>query len=163
MNQFVIEVGEKNALVCTSLWYQMPNKRLQAWSLLIFWVRNYFFLYKRNYFTSEGAVSHNVLYMYYQQLSIAGYQVIFYDNNKMDNYQVSTAFNNPLQFIYLNVIYLFDYTCSTAQLAQTKQEEIIKFRCERKTPNSIRNRVVNFIKILPWQNNYKSVKCTKQK
>ena len=40
-------------------------------------VRNYFFL--PNYFTSEGAVSHNVLY--YQQLSIAHYQVSFYSNN----------------------------------------------------------------------------------
>ena len=37
-------------------------------------VRNCFFL--KNYFTSEGAVSHNVLYS--QQLSIACYQVCFY-------------------------------------------------------------------------------------
>ena len=40
-------------------------------------VENYFFL--ENYVTSEGAVSHNVLY--YQQLSIARYQVSFYANN----------------------------------------------------------------------------------
>ena len=40
-------------------------------------VENYFFL--ENYVTSEGAVSHNVLY--YQQLSIACYQVSFYANN----------------------------------------------------------------------------------
>ena len=40
-------------------------------------VENYFFL--ENYVTSEGAVSHNVLY--YQQLSIARYQVRFYANN----------------------------------------------------------------------------------
>ena len=38
---------------------------------------NYFFL--ENYVTSEGAVSHNVLY--YQQLSIARYEVSFYANN----------------------------------------------------------------------------------
>ena len=46
-------------------------------------VRNYFFL--KNYFTSEGAVTHNVLY--YQQLSIARYQVRFYANNCLDYYQ----------------------------------------------------------------------------
>ena len=40
-------------------------------------VRNYFFL--KNYVTSEGAVSQNVLY--YQQLSIACYEVSFYANN----------------------------------------------------------------------------------
>ena len=40
-------------------------------------VENYFFL--KNYITSEGAVSHNVLY--YQQLSITRYQVKFYANN----------------------------------------------------------------------------------
>ena len=40
-------------------------------------VENYFFL--ENYGTSEGAISHNVLY--YQQLSIACYQVSFYGNN----------------------------------------------------------------------------------
>ena len=36
--------------------------------------RIYFFL--KNYVTPEGAVSHNVVY--YQQLSIARYQVSFY-------------------------------------------------------------------------------------
>ena len=54
----------------------MHNKRLQLKSFII-WVRNYLFL--KNYVTSEGAVSHNVLY--YQQLSIARYQVSFYANN----------------------------------------------------------------------------------
>ena len=39
-------------------------------------MENYFFL--KNYITSEGAVSHNVLY--YQQLSVAPYQVSFYSN-----------------------------------------------------------------------------------
>ena len=43
-------------------------------------VENYFFL--ENYVTSEGAVSHNVLY--YQQLSIACYQVSFYANNYVE-------------------------------------------------------------------------------
>ena len=41
---------------------------------------NYFFL--ENYFTSEGAVSHNVLY--YQQLSITRYQVRFYAYNNLE-------------------------------------------------------------------------------
>ena len=45
-----------------------------AWSLL---VRNYLFL--KNQVTSEGAVADNVLY--YQQLSIAHFQVSFYANN----------------------------------------------------------------------------------
>ena len=40
-------------------------------------MENYFFLKK--YVTSEGAVSHNVLY--YQQLSITHYQLRFYANN----------------------------------------------------------------------------------
>ena len=45
--------------------FQIHNKRLQNW------VRNCPFL--NNFVTSEGAVSHNVLY--YQQLSFAHYQV----------------------------------------------------------------------------------------
>ena len=40
-------------------------------------MRNNFFL--KIYVTSEGAISHNALY--YQQLSIACYQVGFYANN----------------------------------------------------------------------------------
>ena len=39
-------------------------------------MENYFFL--ENYITSEGAVSHNVLY--YQQLPITSNQVLFYAN-----------------------------------------------------------------------------------
>ena len=53
-------------------------------------MENYFFL--ENYVTSEGAVSHNVLY--YQQLSIACYQVSFYANNYFESLPlVSSAFN----------------------------------------------------------------------
>ena len=49
-----------------------------AWfRYLKFQIENYFFL--ENYVTSEGVVSHNVLY--YQRLSIARNQVTFYDNN----------------------------------------------------------------------------------
>ena len=44
--------------------------------LEIKFVENYFFL--ENYVTSEGAVSHNVLY---QPLPITLYQVRFYANN----------------------------------------------------------------------------------
>ena len=52
-------------------------------------MENYFFL--ENYVTSEGAVSHNVLY--YQQLSIAHYQVSFYAYDCFDYLQtVSSAF-----------------------------------------------------------------------
>ena len=50
----------------------MHNKILQLKYFLI-WVRNNLFL--KNYDTSEGAISHNGLY--YQQLSIARYQVSF--------------------------------------------------------------------------------------
>ena len=55
--------------------YQMP--KVSGLKYLNIWVRNQLFL--KNYVTSEGAVSHNVLY--YQQLSIAYYQVSFYANN----------------------------------------------------------------------------------
>ena len=44
------------------------------------WKSNSFFL--KNYVTSEGAVSHNVLYD--KQLFIAGYQVSFYGNNYVE-------------------------------------------------------------------------------
>ena len=44
---------------------------------------NYLFL--KNYVALEEAVSHNVLYMYYQQLSIACYQVSVYANIKYAN------------------------------------------------------------------------------
>ena len=59
------ERNERKKHPCFTIfvWFQMNNK------LFIIWVRNYL----KNYITSEGAVSHNVLY--YQQLSIAHYQV----------------------------------------------------------------------------------------
>ena len=47
------------------------------WGLEIKFVENFFFL--KNYITSEGAVSHNVLY--YQQLPITRYQERFYAKN----------------------------------------------------------------------------------
>ena len=47
--------------------------------------------------TSEGAVSHNVLY--YQQLSIACYQVSFYANNYLSNYQ---KYPLPLKLLFTN-------------------------------------------------------------
>ena len=51
--------------------------------------KNYFFL--ENYVTSEGAVSHNVLY--HQQLPITCYQVRFYADNYFESLPiVSTAF-----------------------------------------------------------------------
>ena len=53
------------------------------------WVRNYHFL--KNYVTSEGSVTHNVLY--YQQLSIARYHLSFYANNYFEYLPiVSSAF-----------------------------------------------------------------------
>ena len=49
----------------------------KTWGLEIKFMENYFFL--ENYGTSEGAVSHSVLY--YQPLPIARNQERFYDNN----------------------------------------------------------------------------------
>ena len=46
--------------------FQVPNKRLQAWSILKF---EWDITFSPLYVTSQGAVSHNVVY--YQQLSIA--------------------------------------------------------------------------------------------
>ena len=70
---------EEKTPLSHKLCFQMPwirrKKGLKLNSDIL--VRNYFFL--KNYVTSEGAVSHNVLY--YQQLSIARYQVSFYANN----------------------------------------------------------------------------------
>ena len=48
-----------------------------AWFWDLKFVEKYFFL--ENYVTSEGAVSHNVLY--YQPLSITRYQERFYANH----------------------------------------------------------------------------------
>ena len=47
------------------------------WGLENKFMENYFFL--KNYATSEGAVSHNILF--YQPLSITRHQVRFYSNN----------------------------------------------------------------------------------
>ena len=61
---------EKTPLLDEFVCFQIGIK--DFWSLIIL-VRNYLFL--KIYATSEGAVSHNVLY--YQQLSNARYQVSF--------------------------------------------------------------------------------------
>ena len=71
---------EKNTLVTRSCvlsdaWFR--DLKFLTWGLEIKFVENYFFL--ENYSTSEGAVSHNVLY--YQPLPIARYQVRFYAKN----------------------------------------------------------------------------------
>ena len=60
---------EQNTLVtrrCVLSDALFRDLKFQIWCLEIKLVENYFFL--KNYFTSEGTVSHNVLY--YQQLSI---------------------------------------------------------------------------------------------
>ena len=54
-------------------WFR--DLKFKIWGLEI--VENYFFL--ENYVTSEGAVSHNVLY--YQPLPITCIEERFYDNN----------------------------------------------------------------------------------
>ena len=51
------------------------------WGLKIKLVANYFIL--ENYVTSEGDISHNVLY--YQPLPITRYQARFYANNLFNN------------------------------------------------------------------------------
>ena len=57
-------------------WIQDLSRGLKINSNTYF-TDKYFFL--KNYLTSEGAVSHNVLY--YQQLPIARYQEEIYANN----------------------------------------------------------------------------------
>ena len=86
--QLVVKVAReewstKKNLVAQPVCFQMPWIRDLSWGLefnLNILVRNYFFL--KNYVTSEGAVSHNVLY--YQQLSIARCQVSIYANNYLE-------------------------------------------------------------------------------
>ena len=68
---------EKTPLLHYFVCFQM--QRLQLKSLII-WEINYLFL--KNYFTLEGAVSHNVLY--YEQLPITRYQVSFYADNYLE-------------------------------------------------------------------------------
>ena len=75
-----INNGRKNTLVTRSCvlsdaWFR--DLKINFWGLSIKFKYFYFFL--ENFVTSEGAVSHNVLY--YQQLSIACYQLSFYANN----------------------------------------------------------------------------------
>ena len=74
------EINERKNTLVASACFQMPEFEISAEvsnAIQIYLVKNYFFL--KNYVTSEGAGSHNVLY--YQQLSIARYQVSF-DANK---------------------------------------------------------------------------------
>ena len=60
-------------------------------------MENYFFL--KHYGTSEGAISHNVLY--YQPLPITRYQVRFYAKNYFEQLPiVSTAFKDKLPRIW---------------------------------------------------------------
>ena len=66
----------KTPLLHNFVYFQMHNKRLQLRSFII-WVRNYLFL--KNYVNSGRTVCHNALY--YQQLSMACYQVSFNANN----------------------------------------------------------------------------------
>ena len=56
----------------------MPKYKVSGLKSFNIWVRNYLFL--KNYITSEGAVSHNVLYHMYQQLSVVCYQISCYAN-----------------------------------------------------------------------------------
>ena len=65
-----------NKVVCFQM-LDFGDLKFQFWGLKIKFVENYFFL--ENYFTSERAVSRNVLY--YQPPSITCYQVRFYANN----------------------------------------------------------------------------------
>ena len=73
---------EKTPLLHKFLYFHADAlKGNQACSLLSIWVRNILFL--KNYVTSEGAVSHIVLY--YQPL--ASYQVSFCWTIILSNYQ----------------------------------------------------------------------------
>ena len=76
-------MNEKTPLLHKLVCFQMLNKRLQAWSFLLFvWEITFF---------SGRAISHNVLY--YHQLFIARYHITFYANIILSNYPiVSSAF-----------------------------------------------------------------------
>ena len=64
-------------------------------------MENYFFL--KNYITSEGVVSYNVLY--YQPLPITHYQVRFYANNYFEYLPiVSTAFKPEYSLFILHML-----------------------------------------------------------
>ena len=72
--QSVVENVMKKKQTCHP---RLCASRCLIWGLEIEFVKNDFFL--ENYITSEGAVSHNVLY--YQPLPITSYLVRFYANN----------------------------------------------------------------------------------
>ena len=82
-------VKETNTLVASCI--QMHKTEV----CFIIGVRNYLFV--KNYVTSEGAVSHNVLYL--QQLSIDHSQRRFYANNYFESIPiVSSAFKAIVHF-----------------------------------------------------------------
>ena len=83
--------------------FETSNSKLE-----IKFVENYFFL--ENYVTSEGAVSHNVLY--HQSLPNTRYQVRFYVNNYFELLPiVSTAFNLTDLMIKLTQFVCFGSKC----------------------------------------------------
>ena len=67
--------NNERSCVHSDAWFQ--DFKLWYWGLKIKFVENYLFL--KNSVTSEGVVSHNVLF--YQQLVINRYRVRFYANN----------------------------------------------------------------------------------
>ena len=87
------------------------TSKSKFWVLEIKFLENCFF--PKNYVTSEGAVSYNVLY--YQQLPITCYQVRFNANNYFEQLPIiSTAnvqeFINNQQLISLKVYSLYQST-----------------------------------------------------
>ena len=70
---------EKTPLLAQVVWFQMLDFESSAEVSNQFKYLSEKLLLSQNYVTSEGAVSHNVLY--YQQLTIARYPVSFYANN----------------------------------------------------------------------------------
>ena len=75
LTQLVKEVAREQWKYPKRVCINLPNKRLQL-EYFIIWVRD---LFLKNYITSEGAGSGNVLY--HPQLPIARYQVSFYANS----------------------------------------------------------------------------------
>ena len=82
--------------------FQMQFK-IKGFSRVFHYLSEKFTLLK-NYVTSEGAVSHNVLY--YQQLSIAHSQVSFYAKNNLEYLLiVSSAFQREMTSHVTSVAY----------------------------------------------------------
>ena len=96
-------------------------------------VRNYLNLFLKNYITSEGAVFHNGLY--YQQLSIAHYQVSFYAYNYFEKLPiVSIALKKNVLLIMEKRFFCFFFSQPTSASAIQILGDLVKDKVEAAKP-----------------------------